>query len=326
MDSGHDEGVKVSVIIPSKCVDESSRECLGSLGVQDYREKYEIIHVIGGNIPQAKNHGLENANGRLVAFIDSDCIATENWLTNLVGTIDKLKAGGVGGPGIGPPNGDDLSLAIDCVYDSYLGSLGSSSLKVPRKLEQTTALSGHNCIYPKKVLTQVGGFDERYQMNEDTDLSHRVRLQSYELYVTPDAVVYHKRKKSFQEFFKKFISYGVSRARAMQTNQEYIDLRIIGLLGVFIAGLLISIFQSRLSKIMLLLYFAAIICHGLFYAFKRGKLALALFIPLLYLFEHTGYAFGLIIGFTRGKYRQNQKKGDIKIEKQITVDNSTNKS
>ena len=317
MDSGHEEGVTVSVIIPSKNGDESSRECLDSLRSQNYHMKYEVIQVTGGNIPQAKNYGLENANGRLIAFIDSDCIASENWLTNLVLTIDKLKVGGVGGPGIGPPNEGDLSNAIDCVYDSYLGSLGSSSLMVPRKLMQTTALSCHNCIYPKEVLSEVGGFDERYQMNEDTDLSHRVRLQCYELYVTPEAVVYHKRKKSFQDFIKKFYSYGVSRARAMQTNNEYLDLRIIGLLGVFFVGLLLVIFQSRYSRILPLMYFALIIGHGVFIALMPKKIVLALYIPLLYLFEHTGYAFGLIMGFTRGKYRKAQNKPEIVMEKHI---------
>ena len=310
-------GIEVSIIIPCKTPSEPIEDCLDSLHHQDFEKKYEIILVSGGNIPQAKNYGLEKAKGRLVAFMDSDCIATESWLTNLVDTIDKLKAGGVGGPGIGPPNDGNLSNAIDCVYDSYIGSLGSSSLMVPRKLMRTNALSCHNCIYPREVLSLVDGFDERYQMNEDTDLSNRVRQQSYELYVTPDAVVYHKRKNSFQDFFKKFYYYGVSRTRAMQTNHEYIDLRIIGLLGVLFAGLLLVIFPSRYSNILPLLYFASIIGHGVFIGLKQKKTVLALFIPLLYLLEHTGYAFGLISGFAWGKYRQAKKKPEKVMEKHI---------
>jgi GT2 family glycosyltransferase len=52
------------------------------------------------------------------------------------------------------------------------------------------------------VLIQVGGFDERYFMNEDTDLSNRIRAQNHELYVSPDPVVYHKRKKILPLFLE----------------------------------------------------------------------------------------------------------------------------
>ena len=126
-------GVEVSIVIPTKTHEESINDCLESLENQDYKGKYEVILVTGGSIPQAKNHGIREANGRLVAFIYSDCIATETWLTNLVNTIDNLNAGGVGGPGLSPPSEGTFSAAIDCVYNSYLGSLGSSSLKKKKK-------------------------------------------------------------------------------------------------------------------------------------------------------------------------------------------------
>ena len=94
----------------------------------------------------------------------------------------------------------------------------------------------------------------------------------------------------------------------MQTNNEYLDLRIIGLLGALFAGLLLVIFPSRYSNILPLLYFASIIGHGVFYGLKQKKTVLALFIPLLYLLEHTGLCFWFNIGIRIGKIQTSQEK------------------
>jgi GT2 family glycosyltransferase len=252
------------------------------------------------------------AKGKLIAFIDSDCQATESWLTKLTESINELNAGGVGGPGVSPPEEGFLSTAIDCVYDSYIGSLGSASLTTPSKVIETKALSTHNCIYQKKVLIRVGGFDERYTMNEDTDLSNRVRQEGFKLYVTPNAVVYHKRKQSLKEFATKFFRYGVSRTRAMLTDQKNVDTRILAFMVLLFFGLYTLMESKSIAGIMLSAYTIEIVGSGFYYAFNRQIIKLALYIPILYILQHFSYASGLLWGITKGKYRKLNPASGIK--------------
>ena len=45
----------------------------------------------------ARNEGIRQAQGDLIAFLDDDCVPSENWLEYLILTIDKYDADGVGG-------------------------------------------------------------------------------------------------------------------------------------------------------------------------------------------------------------------------------------
>jgi glycosyltransferase involved in cell wall biosynthesis len=56
LDPSPEGQVEVSIVIPSKITDEPTQECINSLLNQNFQRKYEILNVIGGNIPQAKNH------------------------------------------------------------------------------------------------------------------------------------------------------------------------------------------------------------------------------------------------------------------------------
>ena len=110
--------VEVSVIIPIKDNgDLYIDRCLESLKKQRYNGTFEILVVKGGNRAQARNFGINQAKGEIIAFIDSDCVASENWLSLLVYELNNDKTlGGVGGVNLSPDNGPILGKAIDFVF------------------------------------------------------------------------------------------------------------------------------------------------------------------------------------------------------------------
>jgi GT2 family glycosyltransferase len=262
-----------------------------------------VILVEGGNIAQARNFGILNARGRHIAFIDSDCIAPPSWLSVMLESLGRyVNAGGVGGSGVSPVTSNSLERAIDTVYESHLGSLGSPSLSktsVPRKV---TALSTHNSIFYRHILMDVGGFDTRFLMNEDTELCLKIIERGLELYFIPESVVYHKRKTKFREFFQKFFNWGVSRTRATMTERRLFDYRIFGLLTLSLLSLLGSVKYWFVSPLSLLIYLGLISSFGIFYGVRDGNLGFFYLIPILYIVQHTGYALGLIWGGLKGKY------------------------
>lgn len=312
------ERVNVSVIVPFKDLN-SGESLLTSLLDQEYSENYEIIFVEGGNIAQARNKGLEESSGELIAFVDSDCIVENDWLLKIVSKITDLRADGVCGPGISPTGEGLFSTAIDCVYDSFLGSLGSSSLKIPKNIHKTDSLSTHNCVFTRKSLLSVGGFDEKYDMNEDSDLSNRLRANRNELYVSPEPVVYHFRKKTLSAFANKFFRYGVSRTRAVLTDTRNFDIKTKAMLLIALIISTASLLYQRFLVFIMFFYVSLLLIHGLYYAIKRRRLAYLIQIPVLYLVEHTSYAFGLILGLSKGRYRNKIDKPVHRVHKEVRL-------
>lgn len=117
---------------------------------------FKIIYHPRPGIPAGKNIGIINSKYSLVAFVDDDNMVTRGWLKKLV---KKL-------------------------------------LDLPEKIAATTSVwkwSGHAICYKKKVLYEVGLFDERFtRLRDDTDLAFRMFDKGYDIVHVPEAIFYHQ--------------------------------------------------------------------------------------------------------------------------------------
>lgn len=127
----------------------------------------------------ARNLGIRNARGEIIAMTDSDTLPDRAWLSNLIATLEAdADAGGVEGK----------------VYSRNAGEfepLGEG----PTNLQGGVYLTC-NCAYRRSVLERVGGFDETfpYPAYEDTDLAARVLQAGFRIAWQPDAVMEHPER------------------------------------------------------------------------------------------------------------------------------------
>ena len=267
---------------------------------------------------EARNLGIKRSKGKIIAFIDSDCAAPEYWLSKLVEGLEGNKSiGGIGGTNISP--NDDLTLgkAIDFVFSSYIGSLGSASLYNPSKPKFVSALACINSAFWRYILEKVDGFDEEYELCEDTNLSYKVRNSGYDLLFDPNISVYHYRRDSAKRFSNQFFLYGLGRMRSMLTNKSYANK---GSLFPFIAILSFPVliyFSPFMAISFVTVYLLSIVSVGFYIAYKTRSRILAVLVPSVFIVEHFSYFFGMLYGVTLGKWKKKSAECSIYLRKII---------
>jgi glycosyltransferase involved in cell wall biosynthesis len=180
----------------------------------------KIITSREAGLSSARNAGVEEARGEIIAFIDDDAIAEEKWLGNLVRNYEDPLVLGVGGlikpvweskrPSWFP---EELDWIIGC---SYKG--------LPENKAIIRNPIGCNMSFRKSVFEKAGYFGidigrvgSNLGSHEDTEFSIRIteKIPSHKILYDPTAVVYHKVPKSRTKMnyvARRSFAEGVSKA------------------------------------------------------------------------------------------------------------------
>lgn len=198
------------------------RKCLLSLRMQDMAGAEVIVVENGSNdgsaemveteFPEVKlvlcaqnlgfcggnNAGFAVASGEFVALLNNDGIAEPGWLTGLVAEM-------AGDAGVGMVASKILVAGRDGVidkvghgiyWDGQNRGLGSGEVDRGQFDSEREILWPDGCaaLYRKKMLDEIGGFDEDFfAYADDAELGLRGRLAGWRARYAPEAVVHHQR-------------------------------------------------------------------------------------------------------------------------------------
>ena len=209
--------VMISIVVPT-IGRESLVECLKSLKEQLY-ENYEVI-VVGlsketssivnsfdfnflissmAGASKQRNIGIENAKGKIIAFIDDDAIADREWLSYLVKHYKDEKVACVGGKVIPRILGKVPEFLKDLPPGIFKGFIGETLLEFtsPTVIEEPL-LWASNFSVRKKIFDKIDLFDEELGRSignlmgeEETDLQRRILKEGFKIIYEPDATVTH---------------------------------------------------------------------------------------------------------------------------------------
>lgn len=244
---------RVSVVVSTYSVDRLSQvlECIKSLKRQTILPE-EIILVLdpdqdlvsfyksqlldgvkivvseGFGLSEARNAGVKNVEGEIIAFIDDDAVAEKNWLEKLVENYNDPFVVGVGGlirplwKGKGPvwfP--EELNWIVGC---SYKG--------LPEHRAIVRNPIGCNMSFRKSVFEKVGffrcdigRFGKKLLGSEEMELSLRIleKIADSKIMYEPSAVVYHrvnKNRANLRYLWKRSFYEGVSKALITSSKQN----------------------------------------------------------------------------------------------------------
>ena len=221
----------ISIVIPVLDRAEELGRCLASIALVDYpKDKLQVIVVDDGSRDDsaqvarscgalvvssggtrrgpaaARNVGAGQATGELLAFIDSDCSASVDWLAELVPLFGDDKIAAVGGMVEG--------MCSESVVDRYEAVMSSLSLGSRERFggpgDDTFYLPSCNLLVRRALFLSVNGFVDSMHVGEDVDLTWRLRDAGWTIAYLPAGSILHEHRSSLRSFMSRRFDYGTS--------------------------------------------------------------------------------------------------------------------
>lgn len=215
----------VSVIIPVFNDTNRLLKCLQSLAQQTYPQGlYEVIVVDNSPSPDpnllplpdqfpnlvlahepragsysARNHGLNLAQGTIMAFTDSDCLPNLDWVEKGVNWLTQNPNCGLVAGQIRFFFRDPKSPTVPELYDSL------HFLQQKTYVEEYHFGATANLFTFKARFEEIGLFNSDLLSGGDKDWSQRVFSAGYSLLYADDVIIRHPARHSFQEVRTKII-------------------------------------------------------------------------------------------------------------------------
>jgi len=266
--------VSVTVLIPAYNAAGTIRPTLASLLVQDFEEPYEIIvvdsssdetpRIVAEKFPTvhlthleqqtdpgtARNLGIVQAGGEIIACIDADCIAPPDWLKRMV-AAQRAGHEVVGGT---IENGNPDSLV------AWAGYLGEFRQWLPvGRARPVDHVPTCNISYHRSIFARFGGFPTRFYPQEDLLYHWQLSQHGVPIWFDPSIRVQHVHRSTWHAYAQHMRHIGRITARVLKlTGEEGVFLArspALALLAVPVLPLVkwlrtISVFISQQPEVL----------------------------------------------------------------------------
>lgn len=181
------------LLVVTQGKDPSLDEVVGKAQAADGRIRR--IHLERCGISLARNAGVREARGEIVAFTDDDCEADRDWLTVMAECFEaQPETGLVGGALIEPRWKRRGICKCPAVHPK---EVTFDPKRTPHQPPDGWTWAGANFAVRKSALERVGPFDEYlgagavFPVAEETDIGFRLEELGVPMHCTPRAVVMH---------------------------------------------------------------------------------------------------------------------------------------
>jgi GT2 family glycosyltransferase len=216
----------VSVVVCTHNGQRTIRECLEGLLQLEY-ENVEILVINDGStdntiniinefpfrvistepvgLSRARNIGMQEAAGEIVAYLDDDAYPDPHWVSYLAEAFKDSDYAAIGGPNVLPGSCNIIS---DCVDHTP----GAPTHVLLSDIE-AEHIPGCNMAFRKKNLESIGGFDVQFRTaGDDVDLCWRIQDAGWKIGFCSAALVWHHRRNTVKGFWKQQLGYGKAEA------------------------------------------------------------------------------------------------------------------
>ncbi|MBS7605886.1 glycosyltransferase [Candidatus Bathyarchaeota archaeon] len=170
--------------------------------VKHYQEHLgvKILYDQGKGLGYARDIGWRSSSAEYIVMLDSDVLLNEEFIAEAIKVLERDKELGAVAAKLKP-------ISLD---KGWFGRFQEKNLAIhlhhqdPPYPAEAVALHTACTVFKRKVLEEVGGFDEFFDLaKEDSDISYRIRKRGYKL------------------SYLNYYAIHLERARILKTNFRY---------------------------------------------------------------------------------------------------------
>ena len=313
-----------SIIIPLYNRPQEIRELLQTLTQQTYTH-FEVLVIEDGSTHPAKeivesfsdlldihyffkpnegqgftrNYGFERANGDYFVIFDSDCLIPHNYLEVVNQEIIANNLDAYGGPDAAHNSFTPVQKAISYAMTSIFttGGIRGKSKNAGGQFHPRS----FNMGISRKVWEKVGGFIIT-RMGEDILYSIKIHEAGFKIGLIEEAIVYHKRRTSFLQFWKQLHFFGRARINiytyypAQLKAVHYFPALFTGFVGFVILANVLGFDIANICN----LFFSVYLMLIFFDSWQKNKSLKVAFLSIFAsLIQLCAYGFGFIQDFVK---------------------------
>ena len=312
----------VSVILPVRNEAASISATLDSILRQDYEGPLEIHAVDGasedatpdildryasehpqlswstnqdGSTPRSLNQAIAQTSGEVVVRCDGRSVLPSAYVATAVRVLLSTGASNVGGRQNAVGEGV-IQRAVAMATTSPFGA-GDARFRVggaPGPVD--TVYLG---VFRREILESVGGFDETFVRNQDTELNSRIRKAGGVVYFTPELIVDYSPRADLPSVARQYFEYGRWRRATSRAHPEHLGLRQLAApsLVIALAASLLAMVLGlwALGSIVPLVYAGFLVVAAVTLLVNRRDWV-AVMIPVVLVVIHLSWGTGFLIG------------------------------
>ncbi|MBT9538161.1 MAG: glycosyltransferase, partial [Nitrospirae bacterium] len=289
------------VIVTDDCSTDNSIEI-----IKEFPCKFISLDKHSG-ASKARNTGAENSSGKILFFIDADCLLQKNTLASVNKAFLISENAIIGGTYTAIPYDKDFFSTFQSIFINY-----SETKKEPPDYIPT-----HAMVIARDIFMKSGGFKENFlPILEDVEFSHRLRKMGYKLTMNSEILVRHifdfTLIKSMKNAFRKSLYWTIyslkNKDLLADSGTASYELKI-NVATLFLNALLSMLFfyfknTAFLISIFLICAVNLSVSKGLIKAFYKAKglsfvIATTLYYTLIYPLPVGAGAFSGILKYIR---------------------------
>ncbi len=209
-----DPGPQEILVVDNGSTDES-RAIAERFAVSQHAVSVRVIDAPRRGASIARNAGVRQAVGAVIAFTDADCAPERSWLAHLTRPFGDPRTTAVAGRVVGH-TGQSLLEVFSSLYTLQ-------SPEQPQVHREFTPLSGGfptaNLAIRRERFVALNGFDEQVAIyGEDYDLCARIYAEGGQIVYEPAAAVWHYHRTSLRALLKQAFGFGRSHAYVIRKH------------------------------------------------------------------------------------------------------------
>jgi succinoglycan biosynthesis protein ExoA len=322
--------IDISVLVPVRNEERHIRETVAAMQAQRFAGTVELLYADGRSedrtreillelarddprirvldnprqgTASALNVCLREARGEFVARMDAHTFYGDRYLD---AGVQRLQEGGtdwVSGPAVPKPAGV-VSGAVALALASWLGRGGSRKWDElgDREGERELDTGVFGGVWRRATLLGIGGWDERWPINQDSEMASRFLARGSRLVCLEQMVGYYVPRDSLRSLARQYFRYGFYRARTFRRHPNSMRKSQLIAPALVLSPLIGVMGPRRLrpgARGILSAYLLAVLGTGVLSAVRTRRLSHSAMLVAVLPTMHLAWGLGTIVGMMR---------------------------